>query len=144
LTPEQYRLHRYTGRVSMSVLFLLFFAFSLSAADLSGIWNGQTVDRNGDAQDVSFRFVQKGDVLTGKIYGDNASSPISDVKIEGDRISFSVNNELNGQVTTFTYTGTILSPTEIELSRQRVGRPGGGANVNRPNFRQIFKLRKIA
>src|ERR1700722_13364203 len=80
---------------------------ALPAGDLSGIWTGQLEDRNGDSQDLSFRFAQTGDTLSGKMYGDNESTPIADGKITGNQVTFSVTNELNGQISKFVYTGTI-------------------------------------
>jgi hypothetical protein len=52
------------------------------------------------------------------MYGDNESTPLKDLKIEGDRISFTVTTELNGQVNKFTFSGVIRA-NEIELTRER-------------------------
>lgn len=89
------------------------------AADVSGIWTGQTVDRNGDPQDLSFRFTWKGNTLTGKMYGDNESTLIADASISGNQIAFMVTTELNGGITKFRYTGTVTGD-EMELVRKRV------------------------
>jgi hypothetical protein len=93
------------------------------AADLSGIWTGQTIDRNGDPLDVSFRFNQTGDTVAGKMYGENESTPISEGKITGDTIRFVVMTELNGQVNKTVYSGHILNAdgSEIEVTREREG-----------------------
>lgn len=94
---------------------------NLLAADISGIWTGQTTDRNGDPQDVSFRFTQSGDVISGKMYGENESTPISEGKIEGDAVHFVVVTELNGQINRTIYSGHILDAKgdEIEITRER-------------------------
>jgi hypothetical protein len=92
---------------------------TMLAADVSGIWTGQTVDRNGDPQDVSFRFDSKGNSLTGKMYGDNESTPISDASISGSQISFMVITELNGGITKFRYTGTVTGDG-MDLMRKRM------------------------
>ena len=94
---------------------------SLFGADLSGIWTGQTVDRNGDPQDLSFRFTQSGETIAGKMYGENESTPISEGKIEGDTIRFVVVTELNGQINRIIYSGHILNAKgdEIEITRER-------------------------
>jgi hypothetical protein len=94
---------------------------SLFGADLSGIWTGQTVDRNGDPQDLSFRFTQSGATLSGKMYGDNESTPISEGKIDGDTIRFVVVTELNGQINRIIYSGHILNAQgdEMEITRER-------------------------
>jgi hypothetical protein len=100
---------------------LLLASANLFAADLSGIWTGQTVDRNGDPQDVSFRFTQSGNAISGKMYGENESTPISEGKIEGDAIHFVVVTELNGQINRTIYSGHILNAKgdEIEITRER-------------------------
>ncbi len=77
-------------------------------------------DRNGDLQDFSFRFEQHDQVLSGKMYGDNESIPITDGKISGDKITFLVTTELNGSITKTLFTG-ILKGTEIQVTRERVG-----------------------
>ena len=117
--------------------------YGLSGGDLSGIWTGQLEDKNGDSQDFSFRFAQTGDTLTGKMYGDNESTPITDGKIVGDQVTFTVTNELNGQISKFVYTGT-RNGDEIEVSRERVNLKNGPINPNRPNQKQTFQLKRVA
>jgi hypothetical protein len=118
-------------------------ASALSAADVSGIWTGQLEDKNGDSQDLSFRLAQTGDALTGKMYGDNESTPIAEGKIVGNQVSFTVTNELNGQISKFVYTGT-LNGDEIEVTRERVNLKDGPINPNRPNQKQTFRLKRVA
>jgi len=109
-----------------------FFGAALLGSDVTGIWTGQVPGRDGGMQDLSFRFVQTGDTLSGKMYGDNASIPILDAKITGDQISFTVRTELNGQINRVTYTGTV-SGNEMRLKREREGgRNGQNANQNAP------------
>jgi hypothetical protein len=115
----------------------------LSAADLSGIWTGQLEDKNGDSQDLSFRFAQTGETLTGKMYGDNESTPIADGKIIGNQITFTVTNELNGQISKFVYTGR-MNGDEIEVSRERVNLKNGPINPNRQNQKQTIRLKRVA
>ncbi len=100
---------------------LLLASANLFGADLSGIWTGQTVDRDGNPQDVSFRFTQSGDAISGKMYGENESTPISEGKIDGDTIHFVVVTELNGQINRMIYSGHILNAKgdEIEITRER-------------------------
>lgn len=123
------------GVVPRAILACLFFALSAFAGDISGIWNTQITDRNGDLQDLSFRFVQTGPTLTGKMYGDNASFAISAATVTGDRITFTVTTELNGQISKFVYTGTI-TPDEITLTRERQG-------GNKPD-KQNLHLKRVA
>ena len=129
----------------MLVRAFLFCAFSLtlSGADLAGIWNGQTTDRNGDVQDLSFRFVQSGDTLTGKMYGDNESTPIADAKITGNQVTFSVTFELNGSITKFIYTGTIHGDL-LELTRQRAGSKADEGNAKGQKQEPGISLKRVA
>ncbi|HVW86840.1 MAG TPA: hypothetical protein VHB50_19275 [Bryobacteraceae bacterium] len=118
-------------------------ALTLSAADMSGIWTGQMIGRDGDPQDLSFRFVQAGDKLTGKMYGDNESMPLGEGRITGNEITFSVTNELNGQITKFVYTGTIQGQ-EIEMKRERTGVKPDPANADKTkNQKQTFVLKRL-
>jgi hypothetical protein len=127
----------------MRLSVLCAFALTLSGADLSGIWNGQITDRNGDVQDISFRFVQSGDTLTGKMYGDNESTHIADAKMTGNQITFSVTIELNGSITKQIYTGTI-DGDELQLTRQRAGADPAKANAKGQNQKQSIKLKRVA
>lgn len=125
---------------------VLTLAPALLAANVSGIWTGQIVDRNGDPQDLSFRLIQSGDTLTGKMYGDNESTVIADCKLEGSQIIFSVTNELNGQSSKFIYTGTI-NGDEMQVTRERVGlknAPLKAPAANGQNQKQAVRLRRIA
>jgi hypothetical protein len=108
-------------------------------ADLSGIWSGTLVDGKRDPQDFSFRFSQKGDTLTGKMYGDNESLPIAAVKISGAQISFSVTTELNGQISTFIYTGTVEGD-HMDLTRMRVD---AGASPAKSTPSPVFRLKRL-
>jgi hypothetical protein len=125
------------------LLLLSAFSLTLSAADLAGIWNGQTTDRNGSVQDLSFRFVQNGDVLTGKMYGDNESTPIADAKIAGNQVTFSVTFELNGSITKFIYTGSINGDL-LELTRQRAGSNAAEDKTKGQNQEHSVVLKRVA
>ena len=125
-------------------LFLLCaFSLTLSGADLAGIWNGQTTDRNGSVQDLSFRFVQSGDKLTGKMYGDNESTPIADAKITGNQLTFSVTFELNGSITKFIYTGAFTGD-RLELTRQRAGTNAAEDKAKGQNQEHSIILKRVA
>ena len=137
------------------VIICLLCAGTLSAADLTGIWVGQIPGRNGQLQDIAFKFTQDGTTLGGKLYGDYQSTPISEGKIEGDQITFVVlapeqaGNQINraklrftgsittqasargteGPTTQASARGTTESappPGEIELTREREGATNAG------------------
>jgi hypothetical protein len=124
------------------VLTCLFLFYALAGADVAGIWNGQTIDRNGDVQDVSFRFFQSGDTLTGKMYGDNESTAIADARITGNQVTFSVTVELNGSITKFVYTGA-LEGDVLELTRQRVVINPADVKDEVKNKKERIKLKRV-
>jgi hypothetical protein len=95
----------------------------LPAADITGSWLGSLVSgRRNQVQDVAFRFIQKGSVLTGKLYLDYGSAPILKGTVDGDQISFQVvareqdGNQINESVLKFT---GVIKDGEIEMTRER-------------------------
>ena len=118
------------------------FAAALPAADITGIWTGQVPGRNGETLEITFRFQQNGETLTGKMYGDNEDIPLADGKVSGDRIAFAVTNEFGGGRSRFVYTGTVTGDA-IELTREREGGRPGGTGSQRQNFKQTFKLKRM-
>ena len=122
---------------------------ALPAADLTGIWIGQIPGRNGEMQDIAFKFTQNGTTLSGKLYGDYQSTPITEGKISGDQITFVVNapeqagNQINRARLSFS--GSIQSG-EIELTREREGATNagdGGVVQFRGNAKQTFRLKRL-
>lgn len=133
----------------MRSLLSLMVAVSGSAADLSGIWVGSIPGRNGEPQDIAFRFKQADGRLFGKLYGDYKSTEISEATIEGDRISFVVmaeeqaGNEI--MISRFKFTG-LFKGGGIELTREREKSTiagSGGAMVLRRNEPVTFKLKRL-
>src|SRR6266550_4052966 len=110
------------GRSMKTALAGLLCASALLGADLTGIWVGQIPGRNGEPQDVAFKFTQTGTTLGGKLYGDYQSTPITEGKISGDEIAFVVvapeqaGNQIN--VTRLRFTGSVKDG-EIDLTRER-------------------------
>lgn len=127
---------------------LMLLAGSVFAADLSGTWTGLIPARNGDFQDLTFRIVQKGDSLSGKMYRDTTSVPILDGKIVGDRISFRVESEEQvGNLFVmikYSFTGSIKG-SDIELTREREANPvlGSGNPANKVNLKPTFTLKRL-
>jgi len=126
-----------------------FYCLTLLAADFAGIWVGQIPGRNGEMQDVAFKFTQTGTTLGGKLYGDYQSTPISEGKISGDRVSFVVigpeqsGNQLNK--TRLLFSGS-LQGNEMELTRERESatNAGNGGSVQfKNNSKQVFRLKRL-
>jgi hypothetical protein len=136
-------------RLAIIAIGLAVSVLSLSAADISGIWLGSlTGGRRNQVQDFTFQFIQKGAVLTGKLYVDYGSTPILKGTIDGDRIAFQVvareqaGNEINQSVLRFTGT---LKDGEIEITREREEiRAAGnsGAAFAKPGT-QTFRLKRL-
>jgi len=118
------------------------------AADVSGIWTGQVATRGG-TQDVTLKLEQQGTKLTGKLYDDRGSSPISEGKAVGDVVIFVVavqeqsGNQIND--TRLRYTGTLRGGT-LELARDResstiAGNSGGV--FQKSSAKQLIKLKRL-
>jgi hypothetical protein len=117
-------------------------AFTAAAADLSGKWVAQIEGRNGTSQ-MTFDLKADGAQLTGTVTGGGggrggrrggaggaggaaaapAPAAIADGKIDGNKVTFSVKVDRNGQTNVTTYTGT-WSGDELNLKQTRTGRNG--------------------
>jgi len=118
------------------------------AADLTGIWTGQVTTRLGP-QDVTLKLEQQGTKVTGKLYDDRGSSPISEGKAVGDIVIFVVavqeqsGNQIND--TRLRFTGTMRDGV-LELARDResstiAGNSGGV--FQRSSVKQMLKLKRL-
>ncbi|MEJ7609272.1 MAG: hypothetical protein WKF37_24125 [Bryobacteraceae bacterium] len=125
------------------------FALTLTGTDLSGTWVGQIARGNGEFQDVAFRFTQSGSKLTGKLYGDFGSNPISEARVSGELLTFVVitaeqsGNQINDTRLRFAGRG---HNGEIELVRERETATiaGNGGDVSLGNkAKQIFRLKRL-
>jgi hypothetical protein len=121
-------------------------AACLPASEIDGIWVGQQQGRRGEPEDLAFRFKLDGQVLTGKMFGDEFDLPISDGSFSGDQIRFVVTttNYYNGTKTRFVYLGAIKNG-EMELTRERIQTADEkAANRNPGNVgKQTLKLKRF-
>ena len=93
-------------------------AFVALAADVTGKWVAQVPGREGQTRETTFTFQVDGDKLTGSISGrQGRETPISEGKISGDTLSFTVSMERGGETVKQTYTGKI-SGNEIQFKRE--------------------------
>lgn len=84
------------------------------AADVTGKWTAETQGPNGPrTQNMEFKV--EGGKLTGSMAGRQGDTPISEGKIDGDKISFKVVREMNGNTMTMSYSGTV-SGDEIKFT----------------------------
>jgi hypothetical protein len=116
---------------------LLVVAFVAMAADITGKWVAEQPGRNGGpARQTTFDLKADGATLTGTMTGGmgggrrgggGGGAPqareISDGKIDGNNISFTVKVEFNGNTMVSKYEGT-LSGDELKLKVTREG-PNG-------------------
>lgn len=101
----------------------LFLAVAAFGADVTGRWNGSLTGRDGNTRNLDFTFKANGDTLTGSVVGPMGNSaPISEGKINGDDIAFTVVFSLNGNQLKMTYSGKV-SGDEMRLKVQREGAP---------------------
>jgi len=91
------------------------------AADISGKWTAEVPGRQGAMQTTTFNFKVDGDKLTGTMAGPRGDAPITDGKVSGDDISFTVSREMNGNTIKMNFTGKV-SGGEIKFKRVVEGR----------------------
>ena len=108
-------------RIAFLSVCFVFAALSLAwAADVNGKWTAQVPGRGGQTRETTFNFKAEGEKLTGTVSGMQGDTPISDGKISGDDISFTLKLNFQGNEITFLYKGKI-SGDEIKMTRTRQG-----------------------
>ncbi len=98
---------------------LLAMAFPAAAAELPGRWTAE-FDSPIGLQKYVYEFKKSGDALTGEATFErsigNGATPLQNVKLEGDKVSFDEPLTIDGNTLVIKYTGT-LSGDEIKLTR---------------------------
>ncbi len=118
------------------------------AADIDGKWAGEYAGgMGGEPMQMEFTFKADGDKLTGTtIGGPDQQIPIKDGKIDGDKISFTVQPDFQGTTLTFKYKGEVKGD-EIKLSFEMdMGGMGGGGGMGGPGGAapaQEFTVKKV-
>jgi hypothetical protein len=95
----------------------LAFAGAVMAADISGKWTAQVPGRGGEPQETTFNFKVQGTTLTGTMSTQRGEAQISDGKVEGDKVSFTVVRNFGGNEVKLLYKGSI-SGNEIKFTRE--------------------------
>jgi hypothetical protein len=90
------------------------------AADVSGKWVAQVPGREGQTRETTFNLKADGDKLTGTISGRQGDTPISDGKVSGDDISFTVVRNVQGNDIKLLYKGKVKGD-EIAFTVNREG-----------------------
>jgi hypothetical protein len=101
----------------------LAFGGALAAADVAGKWVAQVPGRDGQTRETTFTFKVDGAKLTGTMATQMGETQISDGKIEGDNLSFSVQLSFGGNDIKLLFKGKV-SGDEIKFTREREGGQG--------------------
>lgn len=103
-----------TKKLLFVMTILLVAAFGLMAADASGKWVAEQPSRNGGApRQTTFNFKVDGSKLTGTVTtpgmrgGEPTTTEISEGKVDGDNISFTVTRSFGDRTMKQEYTGTV-------------------------------------
>ncbi|MCU1234552.1 MAG: hypothetical protein JWP63_2519 [Candidatus Solibacter sp.] len=120
-----------TKKLLFVVTIALVAAFSLLAADVTGKWVAEQPGRNGGPpRQTTFDLKADGSALTGSMTGGMgrggaapAAIAISDGKVDGDKVSFTVKRETPNGAMEQKYTGTV-SGDELNLTTTRQGPDG--------------------
>ena len=116
-----------TKKLLFVVTILLVASFSLLAADVTGKWVAEQPGRNGGPpRQTTFVFKADGAKLTGTMTGGGDPPPpseITDGKVDGNNVSFTVKREFNGNTMVTKYEGTV-SGDEMKLKITRTEQDG--------------------
>ena len=103
----------------LPVLFGLF-AFSAMAEDISGHWKATAEGPNG-AMERTFVFKQDGSKVTGETISEfTGKSTITDGKVEGDTVTFTIAAKIGDQDVKLNYKGKIAA-SEIKFTSEMAG-----------------------
>lgn len=99
-------------------------AVGLWAADVTGKWTAEMQTPNGTTT-TTMNLKADGNNLTGTVSGRNGDTNITDGKIDGNTITFSVVREMNGNQMKMNYKGTVDGDV-IHFTVMREGAEGQG------------------
>ena|SRR5215467_9244951 len=124
-----------TKKLLFVTTILLVVAIAAFAADVSGKWTYEQPGRGGGpGRPVTITLKQDGSKLTGQVPGmgrggDNPPPPseIQNGKVDGDKVSFEIVREFNGNKMTSKYEGTV-SGDEMKLKITRDTQNGPQTN----------------
>jgi hypothetical protein len=105
-------------------------AVMLLGADIDGKWSRETQGKNGP-QTQTLTLKAEGGKLTGNMEGGGGrggagAAEITEGTITGSDVAFKIVRDFGGQSITQSFKGTV-SATELKLTQEVVGGPGGGA-----------------
>jgi hypothetical protein len=106
-----------------------FAALAILGADVSGKWTAEMKMPNGNSRPVTMTLKADGTNLTGSVSGRNGDTPISDGKVNGDDVSFTVVREFNGNQMKMNYKGKVQGD-KIHFTVTREGGEGQGMEMD--------------
>jgi hypothetical protein len=102
-----------TKKLLFVTAMLLVVAIGAFAADVSGKWTYTMQGRDGTPREVAITLKQEGNTLTGSVPGmgrggqGGEPTQITNGKVDGDKVTFEVVREFNGNKMTTKYEGTV-------------------------------------
>jgi hypothetical protein len=114
---------------------MILFTLAAFAADISGNWKA-TADGPNGAMERTFTFKVEGSKVTGETTSSFVGkSTITDGKIDGDKITFTITANMQGTDLKLSYKGTINNK-EMTLTSEMAGGAGGGQPIE-------WKVKKV-
>jgi len=106
----------------LGIIGVLLVSSTALAAPVDGKWTGM-IDTPMGPVNVGFNFKADGAMLAGSTTGpDGAETPIKGGKVEGDKITFTVDLDFGGMAMTLGYTG-LVSADQIKMTIDFMGMP---------------------
>jgi hypothetical protein len=104
-----------------SALILVILSGAALAADISGNWSG-TMSMGDNQFTLTYTFKQEGGNLSGSVVTPQGDSlPLTEGKVDGDKISFAIKVDMNGSPVKFVSSGNVKGE-EITFSiKQKAG-----------------------
>ncbi|NDJ12816.1 MAG: hypothetical protein EBY17_16725 [Acidobacteriia bacterium] len=100
----------------LAVMALLCSSLAAFAADVTGKWTAEIPGGRGP-QATTFTFKADGAKLEGTVANQRGETPITDGKVDGDKISFVQVMNVQGNEMKMTYTGVVKGDS-IEITRE--------------------------
>jgi hypothetical protein len=104
-------------RLAVAALVVVALVGSVRAAELAGTWTATFETQVGE-QNYTFTFASAGGQITGtaksNLLGD---TKLTDIKVDGDKVTFTENASFMEVPLSITYTGTFAGNDEIKFTR---------------------------
>lgn len=109
--------HKWLGFIAALLVTIV---ASVQAADATGKWTAQVPGRGGQTRETTFNFKVDGEKLTGTMSGMQGETNISDGKVSGDEIAFTVVLNFQSNEIKLHFKGKVAGD-EIKFTRTRDG-----------------------